>query len=242
MQRRCAGVRSASLLRACEDPCVAERAALALVGASRSLNLMGGGAFGVARDFRETHGEAAFEDLVRFTFTSADADGSGNIDKTELRATLKKLGIRLTGQTAGVLAHYDTNQDGMIDEGEFLKLVSDLIDGTFESTLQPQLEEKMRQQQQQLLTTQKEQMGKLATEQQALVAEVKRLREELTKEKATNSTLREQIGNLKRQLRKAVSKRDEEDERKARDAKKAAEDAMVAAANEKILAKLNKFG
>ena len=64
------------------------------------------GAFGVPRDFREKHGESAFQDLARFSFNEADVDKSGSIDKSELRGALKKLGIRLTGQTAAILTHY----------------------------------------------------------------------------------------------------------------------------------------
>ena len=60
------------------------------------------GMFGVAQNFRAEQGEAAFQELVKFTFSESDADGSGSIDKSELRATLKKLGIRLTGQTAAM--------------------------------------------------------------------------------------------------------------------------------------------
>ena len=63
--------------------------------------------FGVAKNFRKTHGEAAFMALATAAFTEADTDGSGSIDKSELRETLKKLGIRLPGQTVTILQHYD---------------------------------------------------------------------------------------------------------------------------------------
>ena len=79
------------------------------------------GAFGVARNFRQTHGEDAFQSMARAAFLEADKDGSGVLDKTELRATLKSCGIHLTGQTAAILAHYDSNQSGLIEEDEFMQ-------------------------------------------------------------------------------------------------------------------------
>ena len=57
-------------------------------------------AFGVARDFRRTHGEAAFSLLATTAFADSDTDGSGSIDKSELRATLHPEPAS-RGETAG---------------------------------------------------------------------------------------------------------------------------------------------
>ena len=92
--------------------------------------------FGVASNFRKTHGEAAFELLARTAFTEADADGSGCIDTSELQATLGKMGMQLTdAQTAAVVRSYDDDGNHELDEGEFMRLVSDLIDGSATSKL-----------------------------------------------------------------------------------------------------------
>lgn len=108
------------------------------------------GAFGVAKDFRETHGEAAFENLAHAAFADADTDGNGHLDMSELRQTLKKLGIHMTGQTSAVFAQYDADGNGQIDRAEFCKLCSDLIDGTFEQQVQPELEARQKRQLQQI--------------------------------------------------------------------------------------------
>ena len=149
--------------------------------------------FGVARDFRKTHGEEAFKALVTSAFVDTDADGNGSIDKGELRACLKKLGIHLTGQTGAILEHYDTDKSGLIEEEEFLQLVSDLIDGTFEKTLQPRLEAQMKLQQQQAVVVHQQQAS------EALIAEVVKLRSELAVERTANGTLRQQVTTLKKE-------------------------------------------
>ena len=88
--------------------------------------------FGVARNFRKTHGEEAFNLLARAAFADADADNSGSINASELKDTLQKTGINLTEQQVNeVLQKYDANKSGLIDESEWFALVSDLVDGTF---------------------------------------------------------------------------------------------------------------
>lgn len=89
--------------------------------------------FGVARDFRTTHGEDAFAALAKVVFTDADADKSGTVDSTEVRTMLRKLGMLLTDEQAlAVLTRYDANGDGTLDQDEWLGLVSDLVDGSFD--------------------------------------------------------------------------------------------------------------
>ena len=87
--------------------------------------------FGVASNFRKTHGEAAFRILAQTAFDGADTDKSGKIDTAELRTTLEKLGMKLTeAQTAEVVRQYDADGNHELDLEEFLRLVSELIDGT----------------------------------------------------------------------------------------------------------------
>lgn len=88
--------------------------------------------FGVAANFRKAYGEAAFKTLAASVFQEADKDGSGKIDTAELRSTLDNLGLKLTdAQVTEVLAVYDADGNEQLDEDEFLRLVSDLIDGSF---------------------------------------------------------------------------------------------------------------
>ena len=88
---------------------------------------------GIAKNFRSVHGDAKFATLARVVFSDADADASGSIDAQEVRALLKRLGIVLTAdQAKEVLAHYDLDHNGTLGETEWLGLVSDLADGTFE--------------------------------------------------------------------------------------------------------------
>lgn len=92
--------------------------------------------FGVARDFRQSHGEEAFKLLASNTFSDADVDSSGLMDLSELRAALAKLSIKLTDtQVDDVLKHYDIDSSGQLDEGEWLSLVSDLLDGSFDARM-----------------------------------------------------------------------------------------------------------
>lgn len=94
------------------------------------------GAFGVARDFRKTHGETAFLTLAQTIFSQSDDDGSGFIETSELFDCLAKLGINLTDdQLIAVLARYDDDDNGKLDDKEWLNVVSDLVDGSFEEKL-----------------------------------------------------------------------------------------------------------
>ena len=87
--------------------------------------------FGVASNFRKTHGEAAFRILAQTAFDGADTDKSGKIDTAELRTTLEKLGMQLTeAQAAEVVRQYDDDGNHELDQEEFLRLVSELIDGS----------------------------------------------------------------------------------------------------------------
>ena len=93
-------------------------------------------AFGVARDFRSTHGETAFLTLAQTIFAQSDADGSGFIDTSELFDCLAKLGMNLSDeQLLAVLARYDDDDNGKLDDKEWLNVVSDLVDGSFEEKL-----------------------------------------------------------------------------------------------------------
>lgn len=93
-------------------------------------------AFGVARDFRQTHGETAFLTLAQTIFSQSDMDGSGYIDTSELFDCLAKLGMNLSDeQLIAVLARYDDDDNGKLDDKEWLNVVSDLVDGSFEEKL-----------------------------------------------------------------------------------------------------------
>ena len=87
--------------------------------------------FGVASNFRKTHGEAAFDMLARSTFAEADTDKSGLLDMSELQRTLMKVGMKLTdAQTAQIVETYDVDGNHELDVDEFMKLISELIDGS----------------------------------------------------------------------------------------------------------------
>ena len=84
--------------------------ALVNVIAPRCRDLHGLGMFGVASNFRKTHGEAAFRMLASTAFAGADTDRSGKIDTSELNATLKKLGMNVTeAQTMEIVREYDAD-------------------------------------------------------------------------------------------------------------------------------------
>jgi hypothetical protein len=184
--------------------------------------------FGVAKNFRKTHGEAAFMALATAAFTESDADGSGSIDKSELRGTLKKLGIRLPGQTDAILQYYDKDGNGTIEEAEFITLVSDLIDGTFATTLQPKLEAKMKQEQaqhaqqqqqahlQQQAALQQTVLAQQAQLQQHSQVDQQRLAAENANLKATNNTLKEQAVALKKKVKQLERKTEDMEELNAR--------------------------
>jgi hypothetical protein len=95
--------------------------------------------FGVASNFRKTHGEAAFRVLATTAFGDADADNSGFIDIAELKKTLSKLGMKLTeSQAAEIVRTYDADGNHQLDEEEFLNLVAELIDGSAAAKLPAQ--------------------------------------------------------------------------------------------------------
>lgn len=96
---------------------------------------MGRNMFGVARDFRASHGEDAFITLAKSVFLDADLARNGVIDASEIRAMLKKLGMLLTSDQAdSVLRRYDADTNGTLDQTEWIGIVSDLVDGSFDST------------------------------------------------------------------------------------------------------------
>lgn len=75
-------------------------------------------------------------------FREADEDCSGKIDAAEIGKVLKKLGLVLSGdEIAEVMRRYDVGStddlesagNGTLDEKEWIELVSDLIDGTFDA-------------------------------------------------------------------------------------------------------------
>ncbi|KAK9066729.1 hypothetical protein SSX86_014052 [Deinandra increscens subsp. villosa] len=63
--------------------------------------------------------EAQVEGLIR----RYDTDGDGKISRKELRAILKKLGVRFAGfRAARAMAHVDANKDGVISDEEVNEL------------------------------------------------------------------------------------------------------------------------
>ena len=79
-----------------------------------------------------------------------DVDGSGEIDEHELLLAFKSLGFdSKPAEVRKMVALYDTDGNGEMDESEFLKLVSDLIDGTFDEKVAPELAARQKAQLQQ---------------------------------------------------------------------------------------------
>ncbi|KAK9066730.1 hypothetical protein SSX86_014053 [Deinandra increscens subsp. villosa] len=63
--------------------------------------------------------EAQVERLIR----QYDTDGDDKISRKELRAILKKLGVRFAGfRAARAMAHVDANEDGVISDEEVNEL------------------------------------------------------------------------------------------------------------------------
>ena len=82
-----------------------------------------------------------FQGFVKFIqlrlnrlFHEIDLDGSGFIDKHEIKEALKKLGISLTErQVHGILTGMDTDQNNQIDFNEFCVFFSDIPSPTLKS-------------------------------------------------------------------------------------------------------------
>merc|ERR1711998_532977 len=66
---------------------------------------------------------------VEHMFETFDKDTSGGIDRDELTAALNKLGLATNSQQAAeVLARYDTDFSGVLELGEWTKLVRELLE------------------------------------------------------------------------------------------------------------------
>ena len=92
-------------------------------------------AFGVTAEYRAKWGEEAFRSLSSVAFAEADADKSGTMDLSELKATLSKIRIELSdAEVAQVLKRYDDDASGTISEAEWHRLLGDLLDGTLSLT------------------------------------------------------------------------------------------------------------
>lgn len=76
-----------------------------------------------------TTSQLLLQDQARRVFAAYDRDGSGDIDAMELRRALIDLGLDAdAGQTAAIIAKYDTNMDRRLDFGEFSALIAELRD------------------------------------------------------------------------------------------------------------------
>ena len=65
----------------------------------------------------------AVNNALRATFNEFDKDGSGKIDRKELKAALEKLQVVATDkQVQAMIKSVDTNQDGEVDFTEFVQL------------------------------------------------------------------------------------------------------------------------
>lgn len=63
------------------------------------------------------------EEEIRQAFKVFDKDGNGYITADELAIVMANLGERLTaGELKAMMNEADTNQDGKIDYGEFVKV------------------------------------------------------------------------------------------------------------------------
>lgn len=70
---------------------------------------------------------------AKASFAEFDADSSGMISLTELRQALGRMGIKLmASEVASIMAIYDTDGSGELDETEFLGLVNALDAGTID--------------------------------------------------------------------------------------------------------------
>ena len=63
---------------------------------------------------------AAMDDDIQLAFRAFDLAGNGQIDRSELKQVLEKLGESLTDEEiADMIAEADTNGDGVISYEEF---------------------------------------------------------------------------------------------------------------------------
>jgi len=73
----------------------------------------------------------AQKNKFKAAFDSFDADGSGNIDATELGTLMKKLGESPTPtEVEAILRDFDTDGDGQISFDEFLGMIATQISNT----------------------------------------------------------------------------------------------------------------
>ena len=87
-------------------------------------------AFAVTKEYRQRWGQDAFQSLSSVAFREADADGSGLIDRAELKATLGKVRVNIPdAQVAEIFDKYDKDNSGFISEEEWHTLLGDLLDG-----------------------------------------------------------------------------------------------------------------
>jgi hypothetical protein len=180
--------------------------------------------FGVARDFRKAHGEAAFQALVSTAFAESDVDKSGTIDKSELRNTLKKLNIHMVGVTASVMQKYDADSSGEISEDEFSQLVSDLIDGTFEKEAATMAAAKEKE----------KEKAAAAEAEAALRKEVATLRSELTAQKKLNEAMKANMAALEKKVERLANVQADHDDKLRRMDKRAYESAAMSAMEQSI--------
>mmetsp|Transcript_22442 Transcript_22442/g.55318 ORF Transcript_22442/g.55318 Transcript_22442/m.55318 type:complete len:92 (+) Transcript_22442:39-314(+) len=69
-----------------------------------------------------------FEEAVRGLFAELDADGNKSLDIDELTDGVAKLGFTMTkAEVEKLLADADDNNDGTIDEKEFVAIVQSLM-------------------------------------------------------------------------------------------------------------------
>lgn len=69
---------------------------------------------------------------IKEAFDIFDSDGSGNISKRELRDALETLGMDTRGNTFNMLlAEIDKDQNGSIEIGEFIELMTSQLTGDF---------------------------------------------------------------------------------------------------------------
>eukprot|EP00037_Helgoeca_nana_P018080 m.172429 g.172429 ORF g.172429 m.172429 type:complete len:922 (+) comp24285_c0_seq1:102-2867(+) len=79
---------------------------------------------------RASKSDAEFEKYLKTVFRRADQDGSGFLDKDEIRLVLfsPKLGLNLTEEEAQtVILEYDASHDGEIDYDEFSNMLQHLL-------------------------------------------------------------------------------------------------------------------
>lgn len=83
---------------------------------------------GISKRVGKTRDQLEFTIKVRAIFDGFDLDGTGVLTSQELRKALKTLGVNVSNkEMMDLMDRFDSNQDNVIDYGEFEDMIKDLI-------------------------------------------------------------------------------------------------------------------